>query len=163
MEISSISNFFAYVPTDWIIIVALAVIASFDAIRSGMGRQVALALSLPVALLFSTSLQSAKFLSGILPQIGTPILKAAFFGVLFVVAYFLIRRMTESYGSGSGAVIQAVVAGVATTAIIVIIWLQVPELQAIWNFGPQVQAVFAEAYRFWWLLGSYVALAFVRG
>lgn len=30
------------------------------------------------------------------------------------------------------------------------------------RFGDQVQAVFGEAYRFWWLAASYITLAAVR-
>lgn len=157
-----VANSLSSIPTDWIVIVSFAILIAFDAVRSGTSRACALALSLPVTLFLISELPHAKVLSGIIGQFATPTLKAVLFGIIFVVAYILVRRMNASYRNNSGASIQAVIAGIATVAVVVVVWLQVPELQSIWHFGAQVQSVFGEAYRFWWVVGAFVALAFVE-
>ena len=162
MNLDAASNFFSHIPTDWIVIIAFAILIAFDAVRSGTGRACALALSLPVTLFLISEIPHAKVLSGIASQFGTPTLKAVLFGIVFVVAYILVRRMSAAYRNNNGASIQAVIAGVATAAVLVVVWLQVPELQSVWHFGAQVQAVFGEAYRFWWVMGAFAALAFVE-
>ena len=162
MTLDAATGFFSYVPTDWIIIVVLAIFIAFDALRSGFGRVTALALSLPATLFLAGSLSQARILSGVAGQFSTPLLKAVLFGIVFAAAYLLVRRMAPSYATGSGEVIQALLAGVAGTITLVVVWLLVPELQSIWHFGSQVQAVFGEAYRFWWIVGSYAVLGFAR-
>lgn len=128
MDLSSINSFFSHVPTDWIVIIAFAILVAFDAIRSGTGRACALTLSLPATLLLISELPHAKVLSGVAAQFGTPMLKALLFGIIFIIAYFLVRRMSVPYRNNSGASIQALIAGIATVTVVVVVWLQVPEL-----------------------------------
>src|SRR3989338_2929609 len=156
------ANSLSAIPTDWIVIVSFAILIAFDSVRPGTARASALALSLPVTLFLISALPHAKVLSGIAGQFATPALKAVLFGIVFVVAYILVRRMSVPNRNNSGASIQALIAGVATVAVVVVVWLQVPELQSVWHFGAQVQSVFGEAYRFWWVTGAFVALAFVE-
>lgn len=162
MDLSSISGFFSYIPTDWIVILAFAAIVAADSMRAGTGRACVIVLSLPLAFYLISELPHAIILSGIANQLVMPILKALIFGIVFAAVYFLVHRIVDAYRTGSGAPVQALLAGVAAASVVVVVWLQVPELQSIWNFGPQVQSVFGEAYRFWWIAGSYAALAFVR-
>ena len=75
--------------------------------------------------------------------------------------FFVIHRSIFAFSNGL-APLQALITGIASAIVLVVIWLQVPGLEAVWAFGSQVQAVFGEAYRFWWLAGSYIALAVVR-
>ncbi|MDO8561545.1 MAG: hypothetical protein Q7S05_01830 [bacterium] len=157
-----VANSLPSVPTDWIIIVILVILIAFDAVRSGLGRVTSLVLSLPATLFLISALPHAKVLSGLTEQFSAPLLKAVIFGVVFVATYLLVRRMSDPYETKRGEVIQALLAGVAGTAIAVVVWLQVPELQSVWHFGPQVQAVFGEQYRFWWLLISLIALSTFR-
>ncbi len=163
MTLNAATGFFSYIPTDWIIIFALAVFIAFDALRSGFGRATAIALSLAATLFLASSLSQARILSGVAGQFSTPVLKAVLFGIIFVFVYLLVRRITATYRAHSGEIIQSLMAGAAATAVLVTIWLAAPELQSVWHFGPQVQAVFGEQYRFWWMALSYLALAFVRG
>lgn len=162
MNVNAYSAFFSHIPIDWIIIFAFAVLVAFDAMRAGTGRACALSLSLPVTLLLISELSHAVGISSISAQFETSISKALIFGIIFVIAYFLVRRINKSYRDGGGAIIQAILTGISTASILVVIWLQVPELQSVWHFGTQVQSIFGEAYRFWWIAGSYAALAFVR-
>lgn len=163
MNLDAISGFFSYIPIDWIIIAVFAIFVGFDTVRSGSGRAVALALSLPAALFLTDALPHASILSGLTEQFSSLVLKAVLFGVVFVSTYLLVRRMSASYRTGSGEVMQSLMAGAAAIAVVVVVWLQVPELQSVWLFGPQVQAVFGEAYRFWWIIASYAILGFTRG
>ena len=163
MTLDATTGFFSYIPIDWIILIVFASLIAFDAIRSGPGRARALALSLPATLFLSAALEHARILAGVAEQFSSPGLKAALFGVVFVAVYLLVRRMAPSYATGSGEVIQALLAGVDGTITLVVVWLMVPELQSIWHFGPKVQAVFGEAYRFWWIAISYAIRPFVRG
>ncbi|HWP61563.1 MAG TPA: hypothetical protein VN495_03095, partial [Candidatus Paceibacterota bacterium] len=84
------------------------------------------------------------------------------FVVLFAIAYVLCNRIIGmNFGAGA-APFSSIAIGFATTAIVVVFWLQVPALSTIWHFGPAVSSVFAAQYAFWWLLGSYVVLAGLR-
>lgn len=161
MNLDAVTGFFSHVPTDWIIIAVFAIFVGFDTVRSGSGRAVALALSLPAALFLTDTLPHASILTGLTEQFSSPVLKAVLFGIVFVATYLLVRRMSASYRTGSGEVMQSLMAGTAAIAVVVVVWLQVPELQSVWSFGPQVQAVFGEAYRFWWIALSYTTLALV--
>lgn len=163
MNLDAVSGFVSHFPTDWVIILVFAVLVAGDTVRAGSARASALALSLPATLLIISTIPNAKMLSGVAGQFSSPVPKAVLFGIVFAIAYILVRRMSASYSSNTGEIIQSVLAGAAASFVAVVVWLQVPELQAIWSFGPQVQAVFGEAYRFWWIVGSYVALGFARG
>lgn len=163
MDVSSISGFFSYIPIDWIVLFAITALIAFDAVRAGSGRAIALALALPASLFLIVELPHAILLSGISAQFGTPILKSALFGIVFIITYLLVRRITGTYGNGGGAMIQALLTGIATVSVVVVVWLQLPELQSVWHFGSHVQAIFGEQYRFWWIIVSYAVLAFTRG
>lgn len=163
MGLNAIYNFFLNIPIDWIIIVVAVVLVALDTVRAGSGRAFAIALSLPATLFLTSQFSQARFLSGAAEQLSTPFLKAVFFGIVFVITYTLVRRIIVSHRTNSGEIIQALIIGVATTAIALVVWLVVPELQSIWTFDPQVRSVFGEQYRFWWIFGSLMALAFVEG
>lgn len=162
MTLDTASGFFSHIPMDWILIAAAAIFIALDALRSGSGRASALALSLPAALFLIAELPHAKILSGITAQFGTSALKSVLFGIVFAIAYVLVRKMSTSYATNSGEVLQAIIAGIAASAVLVVVWLQVSELQSVWHFGAQVQSIFGEQYRLWWVAGAYAALAYVR-
>lgn len=162
MSFDSITNLFAAVPTDWIIIGAFAIFAAFDALRSGARRICTLALALPPSALLFVVLPNTVVLGSVAAQFSTPLLEAVLFLIIFAIVYILIGRIGLSWGGEAGQTIQAALAGVAAATIVAVFWLQVPALDTLWHFGPQVQLIFGEAYRFWWLMASYAALAFVR-
>ncbi|KKU27193.1 MAG: hypothetical protein UX39_C0003G0032 [Candidatus Magasanikbacteria bacterium GW2011_GWA2_46_17] len=157
-----VANSLSSIPLDWMVIVGFGIILAFIVMRTGISRAVALALSLPVALLIFSELTQARFLAGIGAQLGTPIMKALVFIIPFVVIYYFVHQMIDTYGSGNGAITQALLASIATVVVVVVVWLQVPELQSLWHFGSQIQSIFDEQYRFWWLVCAYSTLAFVR-
>jgi len=155
--------FFSGVPLDWVVIVVFVIIMSADALRGGPSRATALALALPLTLIVASALPDARLMGSIASQLNTPLIAALLHGILLVIVFICMYRITDTYGADSSHPVQAVFSGVAVAAIAVVIWLQIPALDSVWHFGPQIQAIFGEAYRFWWLLVSFVALAFARG
>jgi len=162
MGLDTITNFFAGIPTDWLIIGSFALLSALDAVRAGSRRVCLLALALPATVILVDSLPDAAILGSIAAQFSTPILGAVFFFLVLVIVYIIIGRIGLAWGGEAGQTIQAALSGVAIAALAVTFWIQVPVLDSIWHFGPQVQDIFGESYRFFWLLGSYAALAFVR-
>ena len=160
MDVTSWGFAFTNWPTDWIVIGAVAMLIALDSLRSGRARASALALSLPATLLITSALPHAAFL-GTLGATTSSVMQVVVFTGIFIAMYISAYRMIFSFSDGGG-VIQSLVAGIAAAIILTVVWLLVPALHSIWHFGPQVQAVFGEAYRFWWLLASFAALAFVR-
>ena len=157
------AGFFSGIPLDWVVIIVFALIMSADALRGGPSRATALALALPLTLLVASALPDARLMGSIASQLNTPLIAALLHGILLVIVFICMYRITDTYGADSSHPVQAVFSGVAVAAIAVVIWLQIPALDSVWHFGPQIQAIFGEAYRFWWLLVSFVALAFARG
>lgn len=162
MDLDAITAFYASISVDWTIIGVFAILAAFDALRVGARRACTLALALPAAALFVESLTNAAFLGSVIEQFSTPVLGAILFFIIFAVVYILIGRMGFSWGGEAGKTLQSALAGVAATALLVTFWVNIPALDTLWHFGPQIQTIFGEGYRFWWLIGSYAALAFVR-
>ncbi len=161
MDFNALETLTTQWPTDWIIIGAFAAFMALDALRSGSTRAAALMLSLPAALLVTNALQGSFFLGPLSAQFTAPNAQAGIFVAIAIFLYLAVHRAIFSF-SDSGGVVQALIAGLAVAVVFVVVWLQVPALQSVWQLGPQVQAVFSETYRFWWLIASYVALAFVR-
>ncbi|PIR83559.1 hypothetical protein COU18_02645 [Candidatus Kaiserbacteria bacterium CG10_big_fil_rev_8_21_14_0_10_51_14] len=148
-------------PTDWIIICTIAVLIAFDSLRSGTARAAALMLSLPAAFFVSRALPDAFFLGPLVGQLAVPFAQAAIFIIITILLYLVAHRAIFAFSDGGG-VVQSLITGTAAVIVLVVIWLQVPALESLWYFGDQVQTVFGTAYRFWWLVASYAALAFVR-
>lgn len=157
-----VANTLTHWPTYWIIIGAIAVFIAFDTLRNGGTRATTLALALPAALFVLEALPKALFIGGVANQFSTPVMQAVLFGIVFIALYLLVYRIVGLYSTSSGAPIEALMTGLAVSVILLVVWLQVPGLDSLWHFGSQVQAVFGEAYRFWWLAASYLALAFAR-
>ena len=162
MSLQAISDFFLRIPTDWIVLFAVAVFVAFDVLRSGTSRAVALAFALPLATILSQSITGSKFLGPVTAQFSSPLLQAALFLIILIALFILVNRITSRFGEGSSQPIQALLSGLAVAAIGAVIWTQVPALDSIWHFGQTTQLIFGEAYRFWWLIVAYIALAFVR-
>ncbi len=148
-------------PTDWIIIVAVAIFIALDARRSGTARAAPLMVSLPAVLLITNTLPDAIFLGVLSVQITAPLAEAAIFVGIAILLYFVAHRAIFSFSEGGG-VVQALIAGFAASVILVIVWLQVPALESVWSFGDQVRMIFGEAYRFWWLIAAFAGLTFAR-
>ena len=162
MDTAVLTAFAASVPLVWIILGALLILIAFDVLRNGASRACAVALALPGAVLLKSLLPSAFLIGDLTAELSTSVLDGVLFLILFASLYLLVRRMDRSYVGEGGQAIQALLCGAATVAILVVIWLQVPALVGLWQFGPGVAAIFGIEYAFWWLFGSYAVLAFLR-
>lgn len=150
-------------PLDWLVLGAVVIVIALDALRSGLGRAISIALALPIAHFFFL-LADSTFLASAEGLFSTPFMHTAVFGVLFVGLYFLIRRMGLEYvDSGMGAPVQAILGGTGVAVVFACIWLQTPVLSDLRAVSEQVETIFNESVRLWWLLGAYIALAFARG
>jgi hypothetical protein len=155
------SNFLSHLPIDWIILFVLTVFFASEVVRAGSSKIYGLVLALPTAILLSDVLPKAGIIGSISSQLSSPVLRTVVFGIIFACSYIIVRRVMP-YGRSGGGLLQGAISGIAATAIVVVIWIQVPELKSVWSFGGQVQNVFGELYQFWWLAGSYSALAFAK-
>jgi len=162
MNLDAAASIVSSVPIDWMIIGGFTLLAALDCVRSGARRVSQLSLAFPLAALLMQSLPQAYILGDIASQFSTPLMQALLLGVVFVSLYILIGRIGLSWGGEAGQTIQAAMAGVAAAGIVVTMWIATPALSSLWLFGPQIQEIFGETYRFWWLIVSYAALAFVR-
>ena len=162
MDAGSFSGILANLPTDWILLGVLAVITALDVLRSGSTRAATVAIVAPLTLLVTATLPGAVIAGPVSQQFTQPAAEALLFGVIFIILFLFVYRILNTF-SENGGVVQASITGVAAVAVLVVVWLQVPALQSLWQFGPQVQMVFGESYRFWWLVAAYAGLAFVRG
>ena len=149
-------------PTGWVIIAVLGVIIAFDSFRSGAARAAAISLALPAAMLLHDMLSQAIFAGPFVAQNSSSAMQIGIFIILAVGMFVLANRMIGvSYGMG-GSFIASILAALATVAIILVVWLSVPTLSSLYDFGAQINAIFAEPFRFWWLLISYALIAFAR-
>jgi|SRR5665213_2718811 len=152
----------SHLPIDWIIIAVFALIVIFDAMRSGSGRASVLALAFPISVFFSDLIPHTVLLGNAIASLSTPVLKAGIFVVTFAIIYILTYRIIYTFGGTSRGLIFAILSGLSATAVTVVMWLQVPALNAIWHFGTQVQSIFGATYAIFWILAAYLVLAFVR-
>lgn len=153
----------SHISIDWFIFAALIVLLTIDALRSGSGRTAAIALSLPAAGLFFEGLSKTAVIGTLFATAAGPLPQAIIFIVLVVALYFVINRMMPHYDDISGSPLLGVLAGVATAVAIIATWVHLPFLSAIWHFGAPVAHLFDDPFRLWWILASYLSLAFVRG
>lgn len=150
-------------PIDWPILGLIAALLSLESFSSGSTRTSTISIAFPITFLIFQWLPNTFIANTVMNQLVTPAALSAVFGILFIALYFVIHRMLFSFGSSGGDVPQALISGVATTIILTVFWIQTPGLMNLWHLGPQVQLVFNETVRAWWLLGAFAVLAYTRG
>ncbi len=161
MDLNAWSSVLSSWPHDWILIGGIAIFVSLDAMRSGSARAASIALALPATLFAFNAIPQAYFLGPLLAEYTAPIVHIVLFVVFFALIFFTTYR-TVFGASDGGRVLQSLLIGLAATAAIVLVWIQVPALEYAWHFGDQVQAVFAPALRLWWYVAIFTSLAFAR-
>jgi len=150
-------------PVDWPILGLIAALLSLESFSSGSTRTSSISIAFPLTSIIFQWLPGTFLASAVMTQLTTPGAQSALFGLVFIGMYFVIHRMIFAFGSGSGDVPQSLISGIATTIIMVVFWIQTPGLKELWQLGPQVQLVFNESVRAWWLIGAFAALAYTRG
>lgn len=157
-----LSALFAHPPMDVIVFLVVAVILFVDSLRSGTGRAAAVALAAPAAYFLNSALAHAAVLSSILSSISGALVHAVLFGAIFVFLVIFFHRIMYSYGGSSSGALQSLLASLAATAVLIVVWLQIPSLATVWHFGAVFQSLFGTLYAFWWIAAAYILLAFVR-
>lgn len=161
MDIAGLTASLAHLSLEWIALVIIALVGALDGYTSGASRASSAAIAIILAVALAPLVSQTAFLSTIPSTI--PHLAAIMVAVLAVVAYLLIRRMTESYGYGVSSFISALLGGFGFVVIVVCTWIASPGLSALWTFSPSIQGVFGESVRLYWTIGGLTALAFARG
>ena len=162
MDIHSYVSSFSAIPTDWIIIAVLLGLATFDAFRAGTGKITTIALSSLLTPVMLEAARSAALFSTLYGSFSTPMLQAVLFAIVFVMLYFLLRRMTTDYALDGVHPLSAVIASSAAVAIVLVVWIHTSALQSLSQFGPPLQTLFGDPYRLWWMAGGLVVLTFTR-
>ena len=158
-----LSAYTAYIPAlsaDWIILGVLALFLTFDALRAGPSRVTALAIALPIALTLSNAVPQTAFLGAFVAQSAPAVQTGAFIAIALGL-YIAIYRIADT-GSDSLNALQALIAGLASALVCVCVLLQLPSDTIPWTFGDLVASLFGEAYRLYWFIGAYFALAISR-
>ena len=162
MDFSSVLQTFSGLQADWVIIATFTLFASLDVVAYGARRECALALALPLAGGLFTMLSQAVVIGPWLGGLTWIYAQGCVFLALTFLIFFVINQLNFAEAGEFGRPLLAGLAGIALTAILIVVWLSIPALQTLWQFGPSVQALFAEQYRFFWLAGSFLVLAFTR-
>lgn len=160
--IDSVTTAFTSLPIDGIAILVFGTIVLVDTLRSGASRAVALALGFTIATVLNPLIAAAFAIGPALAGFSQPRAQGIVFLVLAAVSTIIAYRISSKFSDDSGQPMLAIAAALATTAIILALWHMSPQLQGIWTFSAGIQAAFDPAYRFYWLILGYIALAFVR-
>ncbi len=160
---SSIIATFLQWPIDWPLFGLAASLFALESYSFGSTRSSSVAIAFPLAFLAMLWLPTAFLFNMVMPQLIEPVPQSALFALVFIGFYFLVHRVIFAYGSGSSDILRSLISGVATAIIIIVFWIQTPGLRDLWQFGPQIQMVFGESLRVWWLTGVFAALAYTRG
>lgn len=150
-------------PLDWIIIGVLAVALSLESYRAGGGKAVTLAVAMPIAYVCMLWLGATAGLGGLTQQLTSPLALAGLFFTLFSGLFVLIYRMFFAFDAGSGSIVQSVLTGIATTAIILTFWNVAPGVNTLLPLSEPLKLFAGEQYRFYVLFVSYLTLAIARG
>lgn len=163
MDFSVVQGVFNSFPIHWFFLGGFFVLVVLDSLRGGTARATALAVALPFAGFLATLVPQTAFLKD-LAFVSQGYGPLVVFSVLFLVFYMLLRRMGfEHFESGIGEPIQSLIAALAVSAVLILTWIHTPALSGFWTLGEPFLSLFVEPYRLFWLIGSYLALAFARG
>lgn len=160
MDTSSIAATLTHLSTDWVLLAAVFALGAWDGYQSGAARASSVAIASVAAVSLVTLVPHTALLQT-LPEI--PHREAILIGIIFAVLYLVVRRITETFGSGLGGILSVAFGGVGIVAVLFALWIGTPALAALWQFGPTFQAVFSESYRLFWIIGGIAALALSRG
>ncbi len=163
MDFSPISAALSVLPFDWLIIALTFFLITIATMLIGPHYGTTLSLSLPISTFLFQQVQHTFILDQIAKQFATPAPQIAIFLIILTLVCVCMYRILSNLFSPSAYPIQAILTGLATTITLVVFFVQPPLFDIPWwHFGAYVQKIFGESYRFWWLLGSYVAFAFAR-
>jgi hypothetical protein len=161
MDIHAVAGFFAGIPIDWLIVGTTLVFFILGTLVRGTGYAVALALSLPIASTLFDAAGHAVVLGTIAQQFSMPLEQAVLFLLLTIILLICMYRICGTFDHSSSPLV-AIITSVAVIIVVLVTWMQVVSLEALWRPGVQMESIFGESYRLYWLIGAYLALAFSR-
>ena len=162
MDFSPVSAFVTAVPFDWLIIGLTFFLITVATMILGPHYGTALSLSLPISAFLFSLMGHTTPLSEIAAQFASPVARIVMFAIILVIVCVCIYRIVSSLFSPSAYPLQALVIGFETTVSLTVFFVQQPLADLPWwHFGPQVQAIFGNAFALWWLLAAYVGFDFV--
>jgi hypothetical protein len=161
MDIHAITGFLGVIPIDWLIVSTAFIIILLGTLVRGTGYATALCLSLPISALLFVGIAHTTFLSTIAQQFSKPFEQAIMFAILLVIMFVCMYRICATFDH-SASPLTSLIAALATVIVIMVIWIQVLPLDTLWHPGAQMQSLFGQSYSLFWLLVSYLALAFAR-
>ena len=151
-----------YFQPDWSIIFSLVVIVTAIAVKWGTARACVIAVTLPVSAFIYTLVHDGFLVSSIDSHLSSPLMQSGIFAIISIFVYIMTHRMYRNYVNEGESIIFALLAGIATTCIILVVWIHTPALTSIWNFIPMIDTIFGATYALWWMLISLLVLGYVR-
>ena len=151
---SDIVSFFG----NFLVLLVIAVLLFFFALRAGRAMLISLILALYVAFaLFTAFPYKEMFLVG-----DTPLVRAvagiALFGVFALFPYILLRRVSTSGSIHINPLILALLA-LVTGGFVLALGYHVLNIAAVIPLTPSLDALFApDKYFFWWFLAPLVGI-----
>lgn len=152
---------FTTLPVDVVASVLFATAITVLTLRSGASLAIAFSLALVIANVLFAALPQTFAVGPALADVA-PLVASGIFVVLALVLTFIIHRMTSSLVDDSARPMLAILAGAATTVVLLTVWQLSPALQTLWTFNPMIETAFGEAFRLFWLLAAFTAFAFVK-
>jgi hypothetical protein len=152
----------SHVPIDWIVIIAVLLLLTFDAMRSGSGRASVIAVTFPIAAFLSSLLPLTTILGSFIGLSKAPIVQAGIFLAIFLVVFVLMHRIVFNLAGISRGLLFSFLSSISATVIMSVMWMQVPALSALFKLNTPLPAIFGAPYALFWIIGAYLILAFVR-
>jgi len=128
---------------------------------SGLRGASAFTLAAPLTLLVYEMLPTTAFVSARLALLS-PSIEAGVAGCIFVVMTLILYFVIPRDVMGSAYPLQSILGGLAPAIALMVVWLQIPALSALYQLSPYIHAIFGPAYGVFWLLGALLALVLAR-
>jgi len=152
-----IESFTLPFPTDYLVIFAIFAASSFWAFQGGGIRVAAAVLAFPMTLFVFERINGAAILGEQLELLSEmPYITMAVFVITFLLMYLLVRSITNDYGGINGLVLQSLLLGLATTAMMLATWHSLPFLTELWQFSGHITAFFVPEFILGWMAVSFV-------
>lgn len=150
------------IQTDWVIIGLLMIILVAAAVRWGTSRACVIAVTMPISTFLYSLMSESIGTSSLSSHLTSPLLQSLVFIGLLVFVYIMTHRMYRSYIGEGERFWLALLAGLATGLVVLVVWVHTPILASIWDFSAQTKGIFGPSYAFWWIVVSLFTLGYVR-
>ena len=147
---------------DWVSLGLFAVVVTLVTIRWGTQYAVAFSLAAPLTLFIYNALPWTAFIGPYTSRLVNPPVQAIVVVGILVALFVLINRMMPHAATMGSFPIQAILTGLATAIVVVVVVLQFPALGNYIDLSPLIHTIFGPAYNIFWLIAAYISLAIAR-